>query len=220
MMNIGRFSRHAGHVGIMIRSRLVGVVFVFLCSNASAQVENMSSKRLSDLESLLAEAAALSVHEQLRRVNRFFNAYEQNTDLEIWGANDYWSTPAELLQRGRGDCEDIAIAKYFTLVALGVPESRLRLLITRNFNGGNRRIEGHMVLVYRADDGTDHVLDNTDRVLRQLSARPDLVPRFAFNRSGQWSVRANRDRRLELTRHIRSWRDMLARIDPGTPAGL
>jgi predicted transglutaminase-like cysteine proteinase len=40
---------------------------------------------------------------------------------------DYWSTPREFLISGRGDCEDYAIIKYFTLIKLGFDERKLFL---------------------------------------------------------------------------------------------
>ena len=32
--------------------------------------------------------------------------------------SDYWQTPNETLERGSGDCEDIAIGKFFDLLAI------------------------------------------------------------------------------------------------------
>ena len=46
-------------------------------------------------------------------------------------SDDYWASPLETLDKGRGDCEDYAIAKYFSLLAAGVPVARLRLVYVR-----------------------------------------------------------------------------------------
>jgi hypothetical protein len=43
------------------------------------------------------------------------------------GSSEFWQTPKQSLHRGMGDCDDIAIAKFFTLRAMGVPEKNLRL---------------------------------------------------------------------------------------------
>ena len=32
---------------------------------------------------------------------------------------DYWQAPEETLKRGSGDCEDVAIGKFFDLLAIG-----------------------------------------------------------------------------------------------------
>lgn len=66
--------------------------------------------------------------EKLTRANRFFNSrIGWGQDSDIWGKNDYWATPLELMGRGMGDCEDFAIAKYTTLVLAGVDIDKLRI---------------------------------------------------------------------------------------------
>jgi predicted transglutaminase-like cysteine proteinase len=65
-------------------------------------------------------------------VNNFFNQRTRFVDdVVAWGQPDYWATPLETLFKGAGDCEDYAIAKYFTLLALGIPPARLRLIYVR-----------------------------------------------------------------------------------------
>ena len=51
----------------------------------------------------------------LNKVNRFFNQVRFLADKDHWGKLDYWATPLELLATNGGDCEDFAIAKYFSL---------------------------------------------------------------------------------------------------------
>ena len=51
-----------------------------------------------------------------------------------------------MLARGEGDCEDFAIAKYFTARTLGVPDNKLRITyvyIKRRWKPN----EAHMVLL-------------------------------------------------------------------------
>ena len=48
-------------------------------------------------------------------------------DIIHWNKVDYWATPIEFLASHGGDCEDFAIAKYFTLIQLGIPEEQLTL---------------------------------------------------------------------------------------------
>ena len=55
--------------------------------------------------------------ELLHLVNRFFNGVPSATDLALWGVVDYWATPSESLSIGGADCEDYAIAKYFTFTS-------------------------------------------------------------------------------------------------------
>jgi predicted transglutaminase-like cysteine proteinase len=113
----------------------------------------------------------------LAPVNGFFNRVPSVSDQDHWGAADYWATPAEFLASNGGDCEDYAIAKYFTLKELGVPVSRLRLVYARGWKGG-----AHMVLTYHSAPGAEPlVMDNLEGGIRPASERPDLIPVYSFN---------------------------------------
>jgi predicted transglutaminase-like cysteine proteinase len=84
---------------------------------------------LRDWQKLLQENADQPAPAQLKRVNDFFNRRIRfGEDQAIWGQSDYWATPMETLGRGAGDCEDFAIAKYFTLLLLSIPDEKLRLI--------------------------------------------------------------------------------------------
>ncbi|MDV7394930.1 transglutaminase-like cysteine peptidase, partial [Arthrospira platensis SPKY1] len=87
---------------------------------------------VGDWRAMLGEAAALDAPGQLARVNGFFNRRVRfEDDIVVWQQPDYWATPLEMLARGAGDCEDFAIAKYASLIVLGVPSERLRLIYVR-----------------------------------------------------------------------------------------
>lgn len=150
---------------------------------------------------------------QLSRVNEFFNGRTVfQSDAEVWQQADYWATPLEMMARGRGDCEDFAIAKYVSLLALGVPQSRLRLIYVRAVvEGTGGASVAHMVLGYYADpSGEPQVLDNLLGHIEPASARTDLTPFFSFNGEGLWAggIKAASDPTERLSR----WRDLLARL--------
>ncbi len=114
----------------------------------------------------------------LRPVNRFFNRLSSVTDLAHWRVEDYWATPSESLGSNGADCEDYAIAKYFTLKELGVPAGRLRMVYARTWKSN----AAHMVLAYYSAPGADPlILDNLERGIRPASARTDLIPVYTFN---------------------------------------
>lgn len=147
-------------------------------------------------------------------VNRFFNQRIRFVDdAVVWGQNDYWATPLETLSKGAGDCEDFAIAKYFTLLALNVPPSRLRLTYVRaamNRNGETAFVP-HMVLAYYPQSGKEPlVLDNLIESIQPASARPDLRPVFSFNTEGLWEQMGVTASTVPLDRLSR-WRDLLQR---------
>ena len=61
-----------------------------------------------------------SEQRKLTEVNRFFNRLRFIDDYLLWGMKDYWAVPLEFLGAAAGDCEDYSIAKYFSLLELGV----------------------------------------------------------------------------------------------------
>ncbi len=166
------------------------------------------------LQQVMAAVVGKDEVAQLQAVNLFFNlkiAYKE--DIDNWGQTDYWASPLESLDKGAGDCEDYAIAKYFTLVALGVPHARLRMVYVRAATpGAPNGYVAHMVLAwYARPDAEPLVLDNLVADIRKSSARPDLTPVFSFNAEGLWqgvgSIRAEGDPLTRLSR----WRDVLVR---------
>ena len=84
---------------------------------------------LAQLQNLLQQGATLDEEGQLAAVNGFYNRrIVFAEDSEVWGQVDHWASPLEALEKGRGDCEDYAIAKYFSLLSMGMPVARLRLV--------------------------------------------------------------------------------------------
>lgn len=137
------------------------------------------AQRFQDWQSLIAHSTHLSDAEKLKAVNAFFN--EQilyREDLDLWGQLDYWATPLETLELGAGDCEDFALAKYFTLRLLGISEHSLRLVYTTLASTK----QAHMVLGYWANDGaTPLLLDNLLTQTLPITERLDLQMQFAFD---------------------------------------
>lgn len=157
----------------------------------------------------------------LRSVNERYNAYRWVSDTALWGETDYWATPLELQARGAGDCEDFAIAKYFHLLRMGVPESRLRLMVAGLLRRPRLSIELHMVLIYYATPESDPlVLDNVTSDIHPLSQRGDLVPRLAFNREGWWSMLAGSVQARSGPVPIVRWHGLLARVEAERLAAL
>lgn len=103
---------------------------------------------------------------KLEAVNGYVNARVRFVDDRVqFGVADRWLAPSETLARGRGDCEDFALAKRAMLRAAGVPENDLYLVVLKDLS---RRAD-HAVLVVRAagrflvlDNGTDRIVDSAD----------------------------------------------------------
>ncbi|BEP94773.1 hypothetical protein GmRootA79_31570 [Acidovorax sp. A79] len=164
---------------------------------------------------MLNEGQHLSEVDKLAHVNSFFNRRMLfESDAVVWQQNDYWATPLEFMGRGAGDCEDFSIAKYITLLHMGVPNDRLRMIYVRARIGGpgSSKSEAHMVLGYYAHPAEEPVvLDNLITAIRPASSRPDLSPVFSFNNEGLWVSGASTSSADPTTRLSR-WRDVLERM--------
>lgn len=91
----------------------------------------------------------------LALVNRKINeAHPYRSDLEVYGQDDYWATPAEFAAKG-GDCEDFAISKYDALARLGVKDEDMLLLVVKDI----ATQELHALLQVR-HEGNLYVLDS------------------------------------------------------------
>ncbi len=162
------------------------------------------------LVQLLEKSQSLDEEGRLAAVNDFYNRRIQfRDDQEVWGMADYWASPLETLEKGRGDCEDYAIAKYFSLLALGLEPAKLRLVYVRAMLDG--RPQAHMVLAYYAQPQAEPlILDNLQTQVRPASARGDLAPVFSFNSEGLWSGVAGAPAGNPVAR-LSQWRDALGK---------
>jgi predicted transglutaminase-like cysteine proteinase len=124
-----------------------------------------------------------SSFERLEAVNWYVNRRVHFVDdSQQFGRADVWSSAADTLRRGRGDCEDYAIAKLQMLRRAGLGERDLYLVIVKDLV---RRAD-HAVLVARAA-GHMYVLDNgTDEVMESETIS-DYRPVLSFSASGEWT---------------------------------
>lgn len=165
------------------------------------------------LQPLLAASVGQDDLQRLATLNEFFNRRIVFTaDTDAWGQTDYWASPLETLGKGRGDCEDYVIAKYFSLMASGVPAAKLRLVYVRATVGGpGGAVQAHMVLAYYSAPGAEPlILDNLIGEIRPASRRPDLEPVFSFNSEGLWQGVGAQSAGDPLARLSR-WREVLAK---------
>lgn len=174
-----------------------------------------AAERVQRWQQLYKSTAGLSEQEKLANVNRFFNEVPSVTDQAHWGKTDYWATPLELLASNGGDCEDFAIAKYFTLRALGVPDERLKIAYVKARVGNNRQSIAHMVLTYYATPEAEPlVLDNLLGTIKPAQERPDLTPLYSFNARGLWAAKERTlGKWLGSADDIDLWKDLIKRME-------
>jgi len=101
---------------------------------------------LQDWLRMLEAQAGRPPARQLQAVNDFWNhTVLGSDDMVVWGEADYWATPLESLGKRAGDCEDFVIGKYFSLMRLGVPVEKLRLIYVRARVGGGSAAGARLV---------------------------------------------------------------------------
>ena len=177
----------------------------------SERYGDAASREISHWSELLDELETDEIDEKLYSVNRFFNRLDFVSDIDHWKISDYWATPIEFIATGAGDCEDYAIAKYFSLIELGIPESKLRLMYVTAL----RLKQPHMVLAYYdTPTSVPLVLDNINKRILPASKRRDLAPIYSFNGNGLWAAKAmGNGRKLRGGGSMKMWDDMIARLD-------
>lgn len=143
-------------------------------SNKKSFIEN----RLNKYKELKIQIKDYELLKKLSHVNSFINKILPAHDISTQASLDYWATPKEFLLQGHGDCEDYVIAKYFTLLELGIPKEKLYFAVV-DIKGQK---DSHMILLYLENkESTPLVLDNLSSVVIPLTRRTKLIPKFAFN---------------------------------------
>ncbi len=173
--------------------------------------------RIDAWQRLLSTQKQLSEVQRLQVVNQFFNHQVRYAeDIDVWGETDYWETPIQALWKGAGDCEDYAIAKYFSLRYLGIPSDKLRITYVKALVQ-NR---AHMVLTYYSSpNAMPLVLDSLMDEIKFANQRTDLVPVYSFNAEGLWLTGAGGDRKVGDTKRLSRWQDVLKKMTAeGFPA--
>jgi len=131
---------------------------------------------------LVQKVAALEGEERLQAVNEGINALlTYASDEEVYGVGDHWATLQESMARGRGDCEDIAIAKMWLLNAAGVDLSSMRLVVLKD----TLRNLDHAVLSV-VEDGHQFVLDNTAWKVGRADWMRGYRPIYALSSQQSW----------------------------------
>ncbi len=172
----------------------------------------IAKNRVEEWDSMIEASKDEPILNKLKNVNDFFNQITYKSDLSVWGTKDYWATPFEFMGRGAGDCEDYAIAKYFTLIKLGVPDEKLRITYVSYRKTNTSYEEAHMVLTYYHKVGVEPVvLDNINKMLQVASKRADLKPVYSFNASGLWQAKTKGEARVG-NNELRSWKDLMSRF--------
>ena len=142
-----------------------------------------AGKRGNAWVKILTQSQSLTEMDKLKKVNRFFNYFRFVDDIKLWGVKNYWATPIEFIGVNGGDCEDYSIAKYYTLLELGVPDVKMRITMVKAL----KLNQYHMVLAYYDTPGSiPLILDNIVGEIKPATKRNDLLPVYSFNGTQLW----------------------------------
>jgi len=130
-----------------------------------------------------------NILKKLSHINSFYNKILPVNDSTKYNVDDHWATPKEFLIQGHGDCEDYAIAKYFTLLEVGIPKEKLYFAIVKVKGETNY----HMVLLYFENKNSmPLVLDNLSFKVVPFDIRKRLEPKVIFNEYGSYLLKDKR----------------------------
>lgn len=166
---------------------VTSAVWLFSCASYPDIIEPVSDGisdetrlRVEEWKVLIEKSSKWSDIQKLNKVNHSVNRFEFIDDIIHWRKEDYWATPLQTLVTKGGDCEDLSVAKFFTLTSMGLNEEKLRLTYVKALEIN----KPHMVLSYFAQPNVEPlVLDNLNAQILPASQRQDLLPVYSFNAS-------------------------------------
>ena len=134
--------------------------FIQFNSNIHSQVE----KRVEAINTEINKIKNIpTIKEQAKEINRFFNFnIKYDSDMNVYGQNDYKATVEETVLTMRGDCDDIVIAKMQALLYIGIPSDQMYVVVS---NEGNQL---HMKLYVKIENKV-YVLDNINKTFREIT---------------------------------------------------
>lgn len=179
-------------------------------SPVESGISSATEQRVVSWRQLIDRGRGWSDQRQLEAANDFINQNQFVDDIIHWGKEDYWATPLQTIVTEGGDCEDFAVAKYFTLTEMGMSADKLRLTYVKALTLN----QAHMVVsYYPTQDATPLVLDNLDPVIRPASQRDDLLPVYSFNAEGLWLNKQQNAEYVDDSSRLSLWQQLLRSMD-------
>jgi len=142
---------------------------------------SLKQEEVQDWMKFLASLETASGHEKIEAVNDYMNAVTFTSDVKNYGTRDHWATPMEFLKRGKGDCEDYAMAKYISLRALGFRQDQMRMVIVFD----HVMQMPHALLIVE-NDGESLVLDNQNPAVLSADDVSRYKPIYSISQVAWW----------------------------------
>lgn len=147
------------------------------CEQNEAWCTSPEVKRWAGLINNLREQGKLR---QIITVNKWFNRLPYKYDEDAYEQLDYWADTLELLQK-RGDCEDFALSKYYTLRQLGFTPEELQVTMVYD----RENFINHAVLMVFID-GTRYMMDINSDTTEPSALGKRYKPLYSFNEQTAW----------------------------------
>jgi predicted transglutaminase-like cysteine proteinase len=148
-----------------------------VCEQDSALCE---SKEIERWAKLVADLKTQNKLRQIITVNRWFNRLPYKYDEYAYNTLDYWADTAELLLK-RGDCEDFALSKYYTLRSLGFTADELKVTIVYD----QEKYSNHAVLMVYTS-GNRYMLDSNADDMSPSPMEYRYKTIYSFNENNAW----------------------------------
>mgnify|MGYP003143547727 CR=1 FL=1 len=132
------------------------------------------AETVNQLASIPAARRLAAVNSAINKVGRY------RSDAAVYGVPDYWASPVEFFTNG-GDCEDFALAKYWTLKALGARSEDMRVVVVKIRSSS----EGHALLQVGRSNGA-HLMDNRTNAVSRAAVDRRYAPIYAVSNAGSW----------------------------------
>ena len=183
-----------------MRNQVVAFVLVFgifgCASHSKVSVQDVPSVSTAfEYQKINNVNDPAEIKSALSRVNFLVNSQiEYTDDRSIYGVEDYWASPQEVITNGKGDCEDYAFLKRDLLIKMGVPSDRLKLIHADVKESGplaGNSVEQHIVLAYYRHDSVNNpmILDNMTPKVMFLRSRKDFQLNYVFDESTVWQAK-------------------------------
>ena len=117
---------------------------------------------------------------KLSAINMYLNKARYVTDMVNWRQKDYWATLNQFFNRD-GDCEDYAIAKYYSLKELGFTPDQMRIVVV---DDTNLNIPHAVLAVYLEEK--IWILDNQISKIIEHDNIIHYTPLYSINEKSWW----------------------------------
>ncbi len=144
-------------------------------------IQNCKSQQMTLWRAKIQELADTDKNTKIREINRFINKWRKVSDQENYNRDDHWATPLEFINLG-GDSEDFAIMKYVSLKELGIPPSKMRIVVTNDVLRGTT----HSILSVHIGK-RKYVLDSQNDTVLQEQFVKYYVPFYSVNETTRWA---------------------------------